>query len=153
MFNALVLDKGEDDKVTSSIKQLEDGDLPEGDVTIDVAYSTLNYKDGLVLEGLGGLVRNYPHVPGIDFSGTVAESKHSDFKTGDKVILTGWRVGEARWGGYSQRARVKATGWYICLRVSTKNRPWPLARQALPQCSPLWPSKHKVSPRTAARYW
>ena len=114
MFNALVLDKGEDGKVTSSIKQLEDSDLPDGDVTVDVSYSTLNYKDGLVLEGLGGLVRNYPHVPGIDFSGTVAESKHGDFKAGDKVVLTGWRVGEAHWGGYSQRARVKGD-WLVHL--------------------------------------
>ena len=114
MFNALILDKGDDDKVTSSIRQLGDTDLPEGDVTVDVAFSTLNYKDGLVLNGLGGLVRNYPHVPGIDFSGTVRESSHKDYKRGDKVVLTGWRVGEAHWGGYSQRARVNGD-WLVPL--------------------------------------
>lgn len=114
MFNALVLNKDDDDKVTGSIKQLQESDLPEGDVTVDVSYSTLNYKDGLVLNGLGGLVRNYPHVPGIDFSGTVRDSSHNDFKTGDKVILTGWRVGEAHWGGYSQRARVNGN-WLVRL--------------------------------------
>ena len=114
MFNALILNKGDDDKVTSSIRQLGDTDLPEGDVTVDVAFSTLNYKDGLVLNGLGGLVRNYPHVPGIDFSGTVRESSHKDYKRGDKVVLTGWRVGEAHWGGYSQRARVNGD-WLVPL--------------------------------------
>ncbi len=114
MFNALVLNKDDDDKVTSSIKQLQESDLPEGDVTVDVSYSTLNYKDGLVVNGLGGLVRNYPHVPGIDFSGTVRESSHKDYKTGDKVILTGWRVGEVHWGGYSQRARVNGD-WLVRL--------------------------------------
>lgn len=106
MFNALVLEKNDDGKVTSSMQSLEESALPEGDVTVNVDYSTLNYKDGLVLGGLGGLVRNYPHVPGVDFSGTVDSSDHSDFKAGDKVVLTGWRVGEVRWGGYAQKARV-----------------------------------------------
>ena len=114
MFNALVIDKSDDKSVSASIKQLDDKDLPEGDVTIDVAYSTLNYKDGLVLGGLGGLVRNYPHIPGIDFSGTVAASDHADYKAGDKVVLTGWRVGEVHWGGYSQRARVNGD-WLVPL--------------------------------------
>ncbi len=114
MFKALVIDKSDDKSVSASIKELDDKDLPEGNVTIDVAYSTLNYKDGLVLGGLGGLVRNYPHVPGIDFSGTVANSDHAEYKTGDKVILTGWRVGEVHWGGYSQRARVNGD-WLVPL--------------------------------------
>lgn len=114
MFNALVIEKAEDKSVSAEIRQLDDKDLPEGDVVVDVAYSTLNYKDGLVLGGLGGLVRNYPHVPGIDFSGTVASSEHADFKAGDKVILTGWRVGEVHWGGYSQRARVNGD-WLVSM--------------------------------------
>jgi len=114
MFNALVIDKSDDKKVTASVKQLEVDDLPEGNVTVDVTYSNLNYKDGLVLGGLGGLVRNYPHVPGIDFSGTVATSEHGDFKAGDKVVLTGWRVGEVRWGGYAQKARVDGD-WLVPL--------------------------------------
>src|SRR5215469_9283091 len=96
-------------KVSSKIATLEESALPPGDVIVDVAYSTLNYKDGMVLNGLGRLVRNYPHVPGIDFAGTVAESTSPDWKKGDAVILTGWGVGEQRWGGYAQKARVKAS--------------------------------------------
>ena len=78
-------------------------------VTVDVEYSTLNYKDGLILTGQGRLVRVYPHVPGVDFAGTVERSDSPDFKSGDKVVLTGWRVGEAQWGGYAQKARVKSS--------------------------------------------
>jgi len=114
MFNALLIDKADDKTVSASIKELSEDDLPEGDVTVDVAYSTLNYKDGLVLGGLGGLVRNYPHVPGIDFSGTVSNSDNANFKSGDKVVLTGWRVGEVHWGGYAQKARVKGD-WLVAL--------------------------------------
>ena len=105
-FTALVLDEA-DGKVTSSIKELPASALPAGDVTVRVTHSTLNYKDGLVLNGLGRLVRKYPHVPGIDFAGVVEESQHKDWKRGDAVVLTGWRVGEAHWGGYSTLARVK----------------------------------------------
>jgi acrylyl-CoA reductase (NADPH) len=86
--------------------------LPEGDVIVDVAFSTLNYKDGLCITGKGGLVRTFPHVPGIDFAGTVAQSSDSRYKTGDPVILTGWRVGEAWWGGYATKASVKAD-WLV----------------------------------------
>ena len=77
------------------LKQLSDDDLMEGDVTVEVEYSTLNYKDGLCLTGAGGLVRKYPHVPGIDLAGTVEKSETAAFSPGDKVVLTGWRVGEA----------------------------------------------------------
>ena len=114
MFNALVLNRDDQRKVSAQIDSLDDAQLPEGDVTVNVQYSTLNYKDGLVLNGLGGLVRNYPHVPGIDFSGTVETSEHKDFKPGDAVVLTGWRVGEMHWGGYSQKARVSGD-WLIPL--------------------------------------
>ena len=86
--------------------------LPEGDVTVAVSHSDLNYKDGLILKGMGGLVRSYPHVPGIDFAGTVVESRSPDFKPGDAVILTGWRVGETHWGGYAERARVRGD-WLV----------------------------------------
>ncbi len=109
-FNALIVDKGDDDTVTQSVQAIGEDRLPDADVTVAVEYSTLNYKDGLCLTGAGGLVRNYPHVPGIDFAGTVEASDSSDFALGDKVVLTGWRVGEAWWGGYSQKARVKS-GW------------------------------------------
>jgi len=87
---------------------------PAGSAVFTVDYSTINYKDGLVLNGLGGLVRNYPHIPGIDFSGTVTESQNDAFKINDKVVLTGWRVGETHWGGYSELARVKAE-WLVPL--------------------------------------
>jgi acrylyl-CoA reductase (NADPH) len=83
-------------------------------VTVAVEYSTVNYKDGLCIGPGGGLVRNYPHIPGIDFAGTVEASDDDRYKPGDKVVLTGWRVGEAHWGGYSQKARVKAD-WLVPL--------------------------------------
>jgi len=107
-FKGLLLEES-GGKVSWKIATLEESALPAGDVLVDVAYSTLNYKDGMVLNGLGRLVRNYPHVPGIDFAGTVAESSSPEFKQGDPVVLTGWGVGEQRWGGYAQKARVKAS--------------------------------------------
>jgi len=120
MFKALVLEE-KDGKVAASIKTLEESALPAGDVTVAVEHSTLNYKDGLVLGGLGRLVRNYPHVPGIDFAGTVEKSDNAHWKAGDKVVLTGWRVGETHWGGYAEKARVKGD-WLIGLPkgISTK---------------------------------
>ena len=115
MFKALIVNKGEDGKVTQSIEEIGEDRLPEdGDVTVAVEYTTLNYKDGLCVNGLGGLVRNFPHVPGIDFAGTVEASDDPRFKAGDKVVLTGWRVGEAHWGGYAQKAKVKAD-WLVQL--------------------------------------
>ncbi|MEX1108623.1 MAG: MDR family oxidoreductase [Dongiaceae bacterium] len=113
MFKALVLEES-DGKVASSIQELGEDGLPEGDVTIAVEYSSLNYKDGMILNGLGRLVRSYPHVPGVDFAGKVIESSHPDWKKGDEAILTGWRVGEARWGGYAGKARVKGD-WLVKL--------------------------------------
>ncbi len=111
-FTALVVDKDEDGSVSQNIETLDDSRLPDGDVTVDVAYSTLNYKDGLCITGKGGLVRTFPHVPGIDFAGVVSQSSDARYKAGDDVILTGWRVGEARWGGYATKARVKAE-WLV----------------------------------------
>src|SRR4051812_49189029 len=110
-FRALVLHE-EGGKVVPSLKQVDEERLPAGEVTVRIEYSTLNYKDGMVLEGQGRLVRQYPHVPGIDFAGTVERSDSPDFKPGDPVILTGWRVGEAHWGGYAEKARVKAD-WLV----------------------------------------
>lgn len=105
MFKALVIDQ-QDGATRAAIYRLAEADLPPGDVTVAVQYSTINYKDGLVVSGAGGLVKRYPHVPGIDFSGVVVESRHPDWQAGDAVILTGWRVGELTWGGLAQRARV-----------------------------------------------
>lgn len=114
MFNALILNQDEARKVTAEVTSLDEKSLPEGDVTVSVEYSTLNYKDGMVLGGVGGLVRQYPHIPGIDFAGTVESSDNPDYKPGDAVVLTGWRVGEMHWGGYSQKARVKGD-WLVPL--------------------------------------
>lgn len=113
-FKALVVEKAEDGSTQASVQMLEESRLPDGDVTVAVDYSTLNYKDGLCLGSGGGLVRTYPHVPGIDFAGTVETSTDARYKPGDKVVLTGWRVGEAWWGGYAQKARVKAD-WLVPL--------------------------------------
>ena len=114
-FNALVVEKDEETGKTSAmVKQLSDADLPDGEVTVAVEYSTVNYKDGLCIGSGGGLVRKYPHVPGIDFAGKVESSSDPRYKAGDKVVLTGWRVGEAHWGGYSQKASVKAD-WLVPL--------------------------------------
>ncbi len=105
-FKALVLDQ-EGNAVHASIQELSRDDLPAGDVTVAVAYSSLNYKDGLAVTGQGKIVRAYPMVPGIDLAGTVAESQSPDYKLGDEVVLTGWGVGERHWGGYAGMARVK----------------------------------------------
>ena len=107
MFNALVVEKTETG-THAAVREISYDDLPAGDVTVLVEYSTVNYKDGLCIGPGGGLVRTYPHVPGIDFAGTVESSDDPRYKAGDAVMLTGWRVGEKYWGGYSQKARVKA---------------------------------------------
>ena len=112
-FRALVLDE-RDGQVTSTIQTLERAALPDGDVLVRVAYSGLNYKDGLALAGKNKVVRFYPMVPGIDFAGTVEGSSSPQFHPGDRVVLTGWGVGERHWGGYSQYARVKGE-WLVPL--------------------------------------
>jgi len=115
MFNALVVEKDDETgKTSAGVRRIGLSDLPEGEVTVAVEYSTLNYKDGLCLGPGGGLVRKYPHVPGIDFAGTVEASSDDRYKAGDKVVLTGWRVGEAHWGGYAQKANVRAD-WLVPL--------------------------------------
>ena len=112
-FRAVVLEE-RDGKVAASIQEINEAQLPDGDVTVAVDYSDLNYKDGLILKGLGRLVRTYPHVPGIDFAGRVEASAHPDYAPGDRVVLTGWRVGEVHWGGFAQKARVKGD-WLVPL--------------------------------------
>lgn len=120
-FRALVLTQGADRKVSGAIETLDEGKLPAGDVTVAVEYSTLNYKDGLVLTSGGGLVKTWPHVGGIDFAGTVETSEHAGFKPGDKVVLNGYRVGELHWGGYATKARVKGD-WLVKLPASISVR-------------------------------
>ena len=114
MFNALVVTKDDEGKTHAAVQSLTLDDLPAGNVTVAVEFSTVNYKDVLCIGPGGGLVRNYPHVPGIDFAGTVEASDDDRYKPGDKVVLTGWRVGEAHWGGYGQKARVNAD-WLVPL--------------------------------------
>jgi acrylyl-CoA reductase (NADPH) len=119
-FRAVLLSEN-DRQVTAEVTEIDDDRLPEGDVTIDVEYSTLNYKDGMVLGGIGRLVREYPHVPGIDFAGTVAASEDGRYAVGDRVVLTGWRVGEVHWGGFAERARVRGD-WLVKLPEGLSTR-------------------------------
>ena len=120
-FRALVVDKAEDGTITQSVQDLDDSRQPDGNVTVRVEYSTLNYKDGLCMHGQGGLVRTYPHVAGVDFSGVVEQSDDPRYAKGDRVVLTGWRVGELRWGGYATRARVDAD-WLVALPDAISTR-------------------------------
>ena len=120
-MRALILNQAADRKVSGAIETLADDRLPPGDVTVAVDYSTLNYKDGLVLTTGGGLVKTWPHVGGIDFAGTVEASDNASFKPGDKVVLNGWRVGELHWGGYATKARVKGD-WLVKLPSSISTR-------------------------------
>ncbi|WP_170445835.1 acryloyl-CoA reductase [Ruegeria arenilitoris] len=123
MFNALVMEKDEESGLASPvIKQISEDDLPHGEVRVAVDFSTVNYKDGLCMSPKGGgLVRNYPHVPGIDYAGTVEKSSDDRYKPGDKVVLTGWRVGEAHWGGYAQKASALAD-WLVPLPEGLSTR-------------------------------
>lgn len=113
MFSAIVIDKN-DAGQSASVQQIDEASLPEGDVTIDVAFSTLNYKDGLAITAKGPVVRKWPMVPGIDLVGTVSDSSNAEFAIGDTVVLNGWGVGEGHWGGLAQKARLKGD-WLIKL--------------------------------------
>ncbi|MDZ7677267.1 MAG: MDR family oxidoreductase [Acidimicrobiales bacterium] len=113
MFRAIYLERS-GDRVTSSLRHLDDRDLPEGEVTITVEYSTVNYKDGLAYQGAPGVVSAYPIVPGVDLAGVVAESTDPRYRPGDRVVVNGWRMGERYWGGHSERARVRGE-WVVPL--------------------------------------
>ena len=113
MFKAILIEKDEAG-YRAALREIDEAQLPEGDVTVDVAYSTLNYKDGLAITGKGPVVRKFPMVPGIDIVGTVRESRHPDHKAGDRVVLNGWGVGETHWGGLAQVARLKGD-WLVPL--------------------------------------
>ena len=112
MFKALTLTKDTDGKTLAALGSSAESDLPEGNVLVRVAYSSLNYKDGLAITGRSPVVRKFPMVPGIDFAGTVLESSQANIKPGDEVILNGWGVGESHWGGLAERARVKGD-WLV----------------------------------------
>ena len=113
MFNAILIDKTEAG-YQASLQAIDAARLPEGDVTVRVAYSTINYKDGLAITGQSPVVRKFPMVPGIDFAGTVETSNHASWRAGDPVVLNGWGVGETHWGGLAQKARVKGD-WLVAL--------------------------------------
>jgi acrylyl-CoA reductase (NADPH) len=113
-IRALVVEKDAEGATRAGVKTLDEGDFPDAEVTVAVEHSTVNYKDGLVMGPGAGLVKHYPHVPGVDFAGTVEASRNPRWKPGDKVVLTGWRVGEAHWGGYAEIARVKGE-WLVPL--------------------------------------
>jgi acrylyl-CoA reductase (NADPH) len=122
MFNALVVNKDEESgKTSAAVEKISTDQLPEGNVVVNVEYSTVNYKDGLCIGPGGGLVREYPHVPGIDFAGTIESSDDPRYSAGDSVVLTGWRVGEVHWGGYAQKARVNAD-WLVPLPSGLSSR-------------------------------
>ena len=113
MFNGILIDK-DDSGYHVQLTAIDEARLPEGDVTVRVAYSTLNYKDALAITGKGPIVRTFPMVPGVDLAGTVEQSSNPDFKPGDQVLLNGWGVGEAHWGGLAQLARLQGK-WLIPL--------------------------------------
>jgi NADPH:quinone reductase-like Zn-dependent oxidoreductase len=127
MFNALVVDKDDESgKTSAEVRQIGLDDLPDAEVTVAVDYSTVNYKDGLCIGPGGGLVRKYPHVPGIDFAGTVETSSDDRYAPGVWVR----RIG----AGIPKRSASRRTGWCPCPRVWTRARRWLLARRALPRC-------------------
>ncbi|MCG8028907.1 MAG: oxidoreductase [Candidatus Thiodiazotropha taylori] len=113
MFKGVLIDK-QDENYTAKISDIDEAMLPEGDVTIDVHYSSINYKDALAITGQSPVVRRFPMVPGIDLVGTVSSTTHDDYQPGDQVILNGWGVGEKHWGGLAQKARVNGD-WLVRL--------------------------------------
>jgi acrylyl-CoA reductase (NADPH) len=120
MFNAILIER-DADPYRASLKTLDEGQLPDGDVTVRIDYSTLNYKDALAITGKGPVVRKFPMVPGVDFAGTVENSRNSAYKSGDVVVLNGWGVGESHWGGLAQIARVKSE-WLVPLPAAFTTR-------------------------------
>ncbi|MBV8041374.1 MDR family oxidoreductase [Pluralibacter sp.] len=119
-MHALILEQ-QDGKTRASVQSITDDQLPQGDVTVDVQWSSLNYKDALAITGKGKIIRNFPMVPGIDFAGVVHNSEDPRFHAGQQVLLTGWGVGENHWGGLSQRARVKGE-WLVALPEGLSGR-------------------------------
>ena len=113
MFKGILIEK-DDAGYRATLKDIDDAQLPEGEVTVRVSHSTLNYKDGLAITGKGPVVRKFPMVPGIDLVGTVEETSHPDYKIGDAVLLNGWGVGEGHWGGLAQKSRLKGE-WLVPL--------------------------------------
>ncbi len=116
MFKGILIEKDESG-YRAGLRDIDESQLPEGDVTVRVSHSTLNYKDGLAITGKGPVVRKFPMVPGIDLVGTVEDSSHHGYKPGDAVLLNGWGVGEGHWGGLAQKARLNGN-WLVPLPAS-----------------------------------
>ena len=116
MFKGILIEKDESG-YRAGLRDIDESQLPEGDVTVRVSHSTLNYKDGLAITGKGPVVRKFPMVPGIDLVGTVEASSHHGYKPGDAVLLNGWGVGEGHWGGLAQKARLNGN-WLVPLPAS-----------------------------------
>lgn len=114
MFQGLLLTRSDDGALKAAVTELDEAQLPPGDVVVQISHSTLNYKDGLAITGKAPVVRSFPMVPGIDFAGVVQSSSDPRYREGDAVLLNGWGVGETHWGGLAQRARVKAD-WLVPL--------------------------------------
>ena len=121
MFSALLIEKTDAGQHVT-LTSLDDSTLPDGNVTVDIAYSTLNYKDALAITGKSPVVRSFPMVPGIDLAGIVTDSTHPDWATGDAVVLNGWGVGETHWGGLARRARLDGD-WLVPLPPEFDGRP------------------------------
>lgn len=116
MFKGILIEKDESG-YRAGFRDIDESQLPDGDVTVRVSHSTLNYKDGLAITGKGPVVRKFPMVPGIDLVGTVEDSSHPGYKPGDAVLLNGWGVGEGHWGGLAQKARLNGN-WLVPLPAS-----------------------------------
>jgi NADPH:quinone reductase-like Zn-dependent oxidoreductase len=122
------------------VQSIDEARLPEADVLVRVEHSTLNYKDGLAITNKAPIVRAWPMVAGIDGAGTVLQSRHPDWKAGDRVVHNGWGVGETRWGCLAQQAGCPATAWSACHPASRPGRRWRSAPPATPRCCACWRS-------------
>lgn len=120
MFTGILVTRDEAGQA-AQVTQLDEAQLPEGDVSVDVEYSTLNYKDGLAITGKSPVIRKFPMVPGIDLAGVVSDSSHPDWKAGDRVILNGWGVGETHWGGLAQKSRLSGD-WLVPMPAAFDSR-------------------------------
>ena len=152
MFKGILIEKDENN-YSATLKDIDDSLLPEGDVTVRVAFSSLNYKDGLAITGKSPVVRRFPMIPGVDLAGTVEASSNPDYQVGDSVLLNGWGVGETHWGGFAQKARVKGD-WLVPLPSAFSfGKPWPLAQPVIPPCCACWRLSGTALLRTKATSW
>ncbi len=138
-FKALLTRKT-NNQVSTELVDFDEADLMDGDVLVDVEYSTLNYKDALALTGKSPVIRMFPLIPGIDLAGVVLESSRADFQPGDRVVLNGWDLSMGHHGGLAQRARVRGEWSTGFPATSAPATPWPSVPQAIPPCCAYWPS-------------